>query len=258
MRRLDALRQAVLELRGYQQNGVPMHLRWGLYAGDSVFDDARAIYFHAFNQVLFQHTQHNLLAGLRSYQGDPLASADSGSAYDALKAYLLTTSEFQRNSGEFLQDFLLKEWKKDLGDLDQDHNDLAAQQFAFYGSELTLDNPYSKENESPLVLQVRTYLNKLAGPQRIYLSMLADARQKAKDYRFAAQHPESLDVMRASQDVSAAFTSDGWKVMDADILNSKRFLQGEPWVLGATTSIDLSASDLMQNLRALYEKDYIK
>jgi type VI secretion system protein ImpL len=258
LRRLETLRTTLVQLRGYDQNGVPVHLRWGLYAGDTVFDDARAIYFHAFDQALFERTRHNLLADLRSYQGDPQASADSGSAYDALKAYLLTTSEYKRNSGEFLQDFLMKEWKKDLGDIDQDRNDLAAQQFAFYSSELTIDNPYSKENEASLVLQVRTYLNKLAGPQRIYLSMLADARQKAKDYRFPVQHPESLDVMRASQDVSASFTSEGWKVMDADIQNSKRFLQGEPWVLGSTTSTDLSAADLMQNLRALYDKDYIK
>ena len=258
LRRLDTLRQNLVQLRGYDQNGVPLHIRWGLYAGDSVSDDARAIYFHAFDQILLQHTRHNLLADLRTYQGDPQASADSGSAYDALKAYLLITSEFKRNSGEFLQDLLMKEWKKDLADIDQDRSDLAVQQFAFYSSELTIDNPYSKENEAALVLQVRTYLNKLAGPQRIYLSMLADARQKSKDYRFSAQHPDSLDVMRAPQDVSAAFTSDAWKVMDADIQNSKRFLQGEPWVLGATTSIDLSAADLMQNLRALYDKDYIK
>ncbi len=258
LRRLDALRQTLVELRGYNQNGAPLHLRWGLYTGDSVFDDARALYFHAFDEVLFQHTRRNLLIDLGSYQGDPRASADSGSAYDALKAYLLTTSEFQRNSGEFLQDFLMQEWKKDLGDLDPDRSSLAAQQFAFYSSELTIDNPFSKENEASLVLQVRTYLNKLAGPQRIYLSMIADARQKSKDYRFAAQHPDSVDVMRASQDVSAAFTSDGWKVMDADIQNSKRFLQGEPWVLGSATSTDLSAADLMQTLRAMYEKDYIK
>ncbi|MGB7232418.1 MAG: ImcF-related family protein [Candidatus Acidiferrum sp.] len=258
LRKLETLRQSVAELRNYEQNGAPLRLRWGLYAGDSVFDDARTIYFHTFNQLLFQHTNRNLLVDLHGYQGDPQASADSGAAYDALKSYLLTTSEFQRNSGEFLQDFLMQEWKKDLGDLDQDRAALAAQQFAFYSSELTIDNPFSKENDASLVLQVRTYLNKLAGPQRIYLSMLADARQKAKDYRFAAQHPDSVDVLRASQDVSAAFTSDGWKVMDADIQNSKRFLQGEPWVLGSTTSTDLSAADLMLNLRSLYEKDYIK
>lgn len=258
LRRLDNLRQSLSQLRDFDRNGSPWRLHWGLYTGNSLFKDARAIYFHAFDHVLFQHTKHSLLADLRSYQGDPQASADSGSAYDGLKAYLLTTSEYKRNSGEFLQDFLMKEWKKDLGELDQDHTEPAAQQFAFYSSELTIDNPYSVENEGALVLQLRAYLNKLTGARRIYLSMQADANQKAKDYRFAAQHPDGLDVIHAPQDVSAAFTSEGWKVMDADILNSKRFLQGEPWVIGATTSVDLSAADLMQSLRSLYETDFIK
>lgn len=257
LRRLDTLRQTVLQLRAYQQNGAPLHLRWGLFAGDSVFDDARAIYFHAFNQLLFDHTKKNLLPELHGYQGDPQASADSGAAYDALKAYLLTTSESSRNSGDFLADFLLKEWKKDLGDLDHDHTDLAAQQFAFYSSELTLDNPYSKENDAALVGQVRAYLNKLAGPQLIYHSMLANVRQKVKDYHFASQHPDSLAVMRDSTDVSGAFTSDGSKLMDSYIQDSKKFVQGEPWVLGSTTSVNLSAADLSSSLRSLYDKDFL-
>jgi type VI secretion system protein ImpL len=257
LRRLDTLRQSLVQLRDYKQNGAPLHLRWGLFSGDAIFDDARAIYFHSFDTILFQHTKQNLLTDLRGYRGDPQASADSGSAYDALKAYLLTTSEWQRNSGEFLQNFLMKEWRKDLGDLDQDHSDLAAKQFAFYSSELTIDNPYSKANESFLVDQVRAYLNKLAGPQRIYLSMLADARQKTKDYRFAAAHPEAADVLKVTHDVSGAFTADGWRVMDDNMKNAKRFLQGEPWVLGTTTNTNLSAADLEAQLRAMYEKDFI-
>ena len=258
LRRLDALRQTLLELRRYQQDGAPTRLRWGLYTADSdFFNDARAIYFHAFHQILFDHTQKNLLLDLRSYKGDPQASADSGSAYDALKAYLLTTSEYQRNSGDFLADFLMKEWKKDLGDLDHDHTDIAAQHFAFYSSELTRGNPFSKEDDPGLVAQVRAYLNRLAGPQRIYLSMLANARQQTKDYRFATQHPESLPVMRAPVDVSGAFTSDGWKLMDSYIQDSRKFVQGEPWVLGAATGVDLSAADLSNSLRSLYEKDFL-
>lgn len=258
LRRLDSLRQTLVELRGYQQNGVPLHLRWGLYAvDDSVFNDARAIYFHAFNQLLFDHTEKNLLPDLRSYQGDPQASADSGSAYDALKAYLLITSDSQRNSGDFLAAFLMREWRKDLGDLDHDHTDLASQQFAFYSSELTLDNPYSKENDAALVAQVRAYLNKLKGPERIYLSMLASTRQKTKDYRFAAQHPDSLPVMRDPVDISGAFTSDGAKLMDSYIQDSSKFVQGEPWVLGPSASVDLSAADLTNSLRALYDKDFL-
>ena len=258
LRRLDALRQSLVRLRAYNQNGAPLHLRWGLFAGGRIFDDARAIYFRFLDQILFQHTKQNLLTDLRGYRGDPQASADSGSAYDALKAYLLTTSESQRNSGEFLQNFLMKEWKKNWGDLEQDRNDLATQQFAFYSSELTIDNPYSKTSEGDLVGQVRAYLNRLAGPQRIYLSMLADARQKAKDYRYAVAHPDAADVVKVSHDVSGAFTSDGWKVMDANMGDAKRFLQGEPWVLGTATNTNLSSAALETQLRAMYEKDYIQ
>src|SRR5580658_4328196 len=65
LRKLDALRQTLVELRGYNRNGAPLHLRWGLYSGDAVFADARAIYFHAFDQVLFAHTKHNLLGDLK-------------------------------------------------------------------------------------------------------------------------------------------------------------------------------------------------
>ena len=115
LRRLDSLRQTLVELRGYQQNGPPLHLRWGLYAGgDSVLADARAIYFHAFDQILFQHAKHNLMNDLQTYRGVPQPDADSGAAYDSLKTYLLTTSEDQRNSGlgEFLQNFLFKDWRR--------------------------------------------------------------------------------------------------------------------------------------------------
>jgi type VI secretion system protein ImpL len=256
LRKLDSLRQTLVQLRGYNQNGAPLHLRWGLYSGDSVFNDARAIYFHAFDQVLFGRAKHNLLADLRTYQGDPQPTADSGAAYDALKAHLLTTSESPRNTGEFLQDFLMKDWKRDLGDIDQERNDLAAQQFAFYSSELTVDNPYSKTNDSGLVSQVRSYLNKFSSLQRLYTSMLTDARQKAKSYRFAAVHPEGSEVLRARTDVDAAFTADGWKIMDQSIQHPNA-VQGETWVLGTATSTNLSSADLSAQLRAMYEKEFI-
>src|SRR5271170_3992993 len=71
LKKLDSLRQTLVQLRGYNQNGAPTRLRWGLYTGDAIFDDARTIYFHAFDQVLFQHAKHNLLADLRTYQGEP-------------------------------------------------------------------------------------------------------------------------------------------------------------------------------------------
>jgi type VI secretion system protein ImpL len=256
LRRLDSLRQTIVQLRGYEQNGVPLRLRWWLYPDRTVLDDTRAIYFHAFDQILFQHTKKNLMADLQSYRGVPQPNADPGAAYNSLKAYLLITSESQRNNGEFLEDFLVKKWRRDLGDIDQDHTDLATQQFAFYSYELTLQNPFLKTNDTLLIDQVRGYLNGFSGLQRIYNSMLNDARQKARNYRFAALHPDGSEVLHGGSDVDAAFTADGWKVMDQSIQNPKR-VQGETWVLGSTASTNFSAADLSAQLRALYQKDFV-
>jgi type VI secretion system protein ImpL len=257
LRRLDGLRQTLAQLRSYQRDGAPLSLRWGLYSGNAILDDARAIYFRAFDQLLLQHARKNLLADLQTYRGVPQPNADFGTSYNSLKAYLLITSESSRNNGEFLQDFLMKDWRRDLGDLDQDHSDLAAQQFAFYSSELTFDNPFSNKADELLRDQVRSYLNGFSGLQRLYNSMLTDARQKAKAYRFSVAHPEGSDVLHAHNDVDAAFTIEGWKVMDQSIQNPKA-AQGETWVLGSTAGANLSPADLSAQLRAMYDKDFIQ
>ena len=255
--KLDSLRQAVSELRDFQNNGAPWHLRWGLFTGNAVFDDARALYFQNFARLLFSHAQQNLLTDLRGYRGDPQPTADSGAAYDDLKAYLLTTSEYTRNAGSFLSDFLVKEWNKGLEDPGAARKELIQEQFDFYSRELRIDNPFSKANDPGLVAQARAYLNKLASTQRIYFGMLAETRQKVKNYRFAAWHPEAVDVVHVGKDVDGPFTGDGWKVMDANLKDSGRFLQGEEWVLGPAKPQTTSTVGLEQELRSLYERDFI-
>jgi type VI secretion system protein ImpL len=256
LRRLDALRQSVAELSDYDRNGAPLHLRWGLFTGGDVFPDARAIYFQYFDKLLFDHTRRNLLNDLRTYRGEPQSNADSGAAYDSLKAYLLTTSEYKRNSGTFLSDFLMKEWNKGLDDPGS-RRDIIQQQFDFYSSELTFDNPYSKASDPGYVEPTRAYLNKMAGIQRIYLTILAAARQKTKAYRFASAHPDAAEVVRVTKDVDGPFTADGWKVMDDNLKNAGRFLQGEEWVLGKSNQQAVSSANLEQDLRTMYDKDFI-
>ena len=256
LQRLDTLRQAVAELSDYEQNRAPLHLRWGLFTGDDVYPDARAIYFQYFDKLLLDHTRRNLLTDLRTYRGEPQSSADSGAAYDALKSYLLMTSEYKRNTGSFLSDFLMKEWNKGLEDPGALRN-LIDQQFDFYSSKLTIDNPYSKVSDPGYVEPTRAYLNKMAGIQRIYLTILAAARQKTRSYRFSAAHPEAADVVRVTKDVDGPFTAEGWKIMDDNLKNAGKFLQGEEWVLGSGGQQSVSSANLEQDLRAMYDKDYI-
>lgn len=258
LKRLDSLRQVVARLGEYEQKGAPFRLRWGLFSGNDILEDARAIYFQYFNRILFEHTKQNLLTDLQGYHGDPQAAANAGPAYDTLKAYLLVTAESQHNrdAGAFLPDFLLREWKKDLGEVDQERTDLAAQQFSFYSSQLNSGNPYSTVSDAALVDEVRSYLGKFSGAERFYASILADARQKAKPYRFPAAHPDGLDVVRAGRDVDAAFTYSGWKITDESIRNPRR-IQGEAWVLGAA-ALDASGANSGQQLRTTYDNEFIK
>lgn len=259
LHRLDNLRKSLVQLREYEKDS-PLHLHWGLYTAGDLLPEARAVYFNAFEKVLFQHSKQNLGADLRTYRGDPQPNADAGAAYDSLKTYLLITSQSIHNkeSGTFLQDFLMKDWKRDLGDMDQDRVDLAAQQFAFYSSELNIDDPYKNIGDDALVAQVRAYIGRFTGIQRLYNSMLVDARQKVRAYHFASAHPGALEVVHAGPDVDPAFTADGWKIMDQSIQNPKRVQQGEPWVLGADTGPGVSGGDLSTQLRALYETDFMK
>ena len=50
--KLDTLRQALERLTGYHREGAPLGYRWGLYAGDDLYPEARRIYFARFQQLL--------------------------------------------------------------------------------------------------------------------------------------------------------------------------------------------------------------
>ena len=62
--KLDTLRQSVETLSDYQQNGAPWSMRWGLYAGNTLYPDVRRIYFQHFAYLLFGEAQANLVQTL--------------------------------------------------------------------------------------------------------------------------------------------------------------------------------------------------
>ena len=72
LQKLDGLRQELVTLSGYQQDGVPWSLRWGLYVGDRIYPEARRIYFERFGQLLFAETQGRLLSALRGCLTSPV------------------------------------------------------------------------------------------------------------------------------------------------------------------------------------------
>src|SRR4029077_7608625 len=172
LRKLEALRQSLETLVKYHREGEPWSYRWGLYTGDDLYPEVRRIYFDRFRQLLFQQTQGAILDNLR---GLPATQGPEYSpTYDALKAYLITTSHHDKSTKLFLTPVLTKWWAGSRGP-DADRLALAQKQFDFYSTELKEENPFSKENDPIAIDRARRYLKQFAGAERVYAFMLAEA-----------------------------------------------------------------------------------
>ena len=99
---------------------------------------------------------------------------DYGPTYDALKAYLITTSHHDKSTKLFLTPVLMKWWTNGRT-VDADRAQLAQKQFDFYADQLKEDNPYSKENDSAAIDRSRRYLAQFAGAERVLELLLGRA-----------------------------------------------------------------------------------
>lgn len=99
---LNQLRMALVQLENYRQQGPPLMYRWGLYHGDQLLDAARHIYFDRFQRLLLANTQNNIVTALNALPAAVQPDSDYGAAYNPLKAYLITTTNPDKSTAEFL------------------------------------------------------------------------------------------------------------------------------------------------------------
>ena len=120
--------------------------------------EARRIYFDRFRQLLFAQTQGGIVKSLKTLPPAPGPGApEYQPTYDALKAYLITTSNSDKSTREFLPPVLMTWWKNNRT-VDAERTQLARKQFDYYENELHESNPFSKENDAPAIDRSRRYL----------------------------------------------------------------------------------------------------
>lgn len=172
LHRLESLRQSLETLTVYNREGAPLRYRWGLYAGNDLYPDVRRLYFKGFKALLFGQTQNNLAAFLIGLPAAP--APPSTPAYDqtyaALKAYLITTSNHDKSTREFLSPVLLKTWSANAS-VDPERLQLAQKQFDFYSDELKVENPFTGTSDQTAVLTARNYLKQFEDIDRLYQNM---------------------------------------------------------------------------------------
>ena len=256
LHRLDTLRQSVQLLSLYRREGAPIGLRWGLYVGNTIYPSVRRLYFNRFYQLLFGATQTSLLEWMRKLPDQPGANDDYTYTYNTLKAYLITTSNPEKSTREFLTPVLMDRWAAGR-DVDYERRELARNQFDFYADELPLGNPFSGDTEGETVEHARAYLARFNAIESVYQFMIAEANRQKPPVNFNKQFAGSAAYVVNSKDVPGAFTAEGWKFMQDAIHHVKRYFGGERWVLGERNYSNLDPDKVVPELQARYEKDFM-
>ena len=256
LRRLEALRERVARLRAYEREGPPLRLRMGLYAGDDLLPEARRRYFDALDRLILGAARGGLVSTLRALPAEPTATSDYGAAYDALKAYLITTAQPARSSPEFLTPVLTRQWLAGRP-LDAERAELAKRQLDYYATELPAANPYAGEPEAAAVARARDFLSRFAGTERVYQFMLSEASRQAPPAAFARRVPGAAGVVSNAYEVPGAFTKAGWRFMEQAFKDVDRFFGGEPWVVGERQQVQVDKARLVADLRARYAAAYV-
>ncbi|HTW79787.1 MAG TPA: ImcF-related family protein [Terracidiphilus sp.] len=253
---LEELRSAVARLEGYQRNGPPLMYRFGLYHGDSVLEASRRLYFDRFRHLLLANTQTNLVSALNALPGTPPAGADYSAAYNPLKAYLITTSNPDKSTPDFLAPVLVQYWENGQVPQSDEQKQLAAQQFEFYAAELAQNNPFSIAPDTGAVSHARTYLAGFGGFERIYQQMITAANKTAPSIDFNRLYAGSSGTVIEPHVVNGAFTRNGYTFMQDAIQHPDRYFSGEVWVLGDQAPPSLDRATLTQQLTTRYVGDY--
>ncbi len=254
---LDQLRLTIVQLDGYQQNGPPWSYRFGLYQGDKLAAHARKIYFDRFRPMLLNTTQANLVSYLRSLPNAPAPGADYTRAYNPLKAYLITTSNPEKSTPQFLTPVFLQYWTASRA-IDPAQSQLARQQIDFYANELLRQNPYSIPSDPAAVEHARTYLSNFGAVPRIYQDMRTAAAKASPAIDFNRQYPNSSAAVVEPHVVPGEFTRSGFAFMQDAVRHPDRYFQGETWVLGEQSARSLDTASVSKQLMATYSADFIK
>jgi type VI secretion system protein ImpL len=261
LQNLDTLRRSLLNLR----DGNPPWDRWGLFVGKKLYPDVYRIYFSRFQQLLLSQTQANLAAYLNHLppaQGPGTPAYDE--AYNKLKAYLITTSNHEKSTHEFLAPVLRDAWNTGQT-ADEARKQLALSQFQFYSDELPHGDdvkpasPFSKENDPKAVGHARQYLKTFEEFERIYQNMMAAPEVPKSSINFHHEYPDAKDYVLDPYEVTGPFTKAGWDVMIKAIRSPDSYVKGDDWVLGIQNAAAVNDHGaLIGKLLARYQGDFIK
>jgi type VI secretion system protein ImpL len=256
LEKLEALRTKVDTLSRYAHDGPPLHLRWGLYAGDKLYEATRTAYFAGFEKLMYANLRTNMRETLRALPEKSSPSDDYGATYSLLKAYVITTSHPEKSTIDFLPPVLMARWVG-ARPIDAARSQLAQRQFETFARELAYAKPFPDTADVAAVETARTFLHSFAGSEQIYQFILAEATKTNKPVQFNRDVPGSAAYVNAPYEVPAAYTKGGAEFFTKALKTVDKYLKGESWVVGDQAT-EANQAQIVADLKARYTTDYVE
>ncbi|HEU4387508.1 MAG TPA: type VI secretion system membrane subunit TssM, partial [Blastocatellia bacterium] len=259
---VDSLRDLLIKLDENERGSPPLHMRFGLYIGDSVSDSLRAIYFEAIDRRFIKPTWASLEEDLRSFTTDstPAPQSDGSPAgdelgryYDLLKTYLMLSNP-DKVEPAFLSNRLADYWKKASP---PEMELISQQQLEFYARQAGRDDgivPHIPRDDR-VVASARRKLEAYPAIRRYYTSLITETDAKVPDVTLnKILQDRGRGVLGGSYAVPGSYTIEGYREHMADAIESAAdVISKDDWVMG--TEARIQSTDVGK-LNKMYLDDY--
>ena len=255
MQRLDSLHREVERLR--EGHGAISH-GWGLNRREALLAEARSVYFHRFEEMVWRDAFLSLFSSLERLPSQPSPETEYARVYADLRSFLVITDYPAYADDEVagvLAEHLLVGGPEAVA-----IQNLAQNQFAFYRRELLFGNPLSAAAEGLVgpraglvVAKVQSLLGQITGVDPFYASLIRRADGLAEDVVGRTD-----EVLVVGDTIPGAFTRTGWEEVEDQLANIESLLIQEEWVVGDHTVPSEGLLALSDSLRARYARDYVR
>lgn len=253
---LETLRRQVVRL----EEDPPMRLRWLLYSGNSVKNEARRLYFQRFQDLLLRDLNAQIVQRLSKLPSKPGVADPFDSVYDGLKTHLTITSA-QCIPDPPVVSRVLKTEAEDTGVAGEGmRRQLVNQQIDFFAASLASGIPVHLTEDGGAKMRARSYLSQVKSIERIYAGILEDANKAVRGkVRLTDLVPNYAQTLNGPLEMIAAFSREGWSFVDKESKNGNRRAAGDACVLGTGGGLLANRqqdAETESAIRKLYLKDY--
>ncbi|MGC2236689.1 MAG: type VI secretion system membrane subunit TssM [Pyrinomonadaceae bacterium] len=276
---IDDLRKLLVKLDGYERDGAPIYMGFGLYTGNRMYKEKLLpIYFNAVERRYKDPMRKKVEDDLRAFAASPSVANPAnlteeeeknlGKFYDLLKAYLMLSGDYkdkanQTDISNALKDYWIKESK-----VPENLQEAAKDQLDFWAKQVDRDEAPARfpriQLDGNLITNVRKKLQAFPAPFRYYKRKVTEI-SKQVDEKFGATTVEAIlsrnnadaSFMEGNYAVPGAYTLEGYRLMKKAIGDAETTLSADDWVMGEMDKKQITGTnDDARKIEERYFRDY--